>query len=89
MMTAAKRVRDDRLAGGGGERWPRHLEQREILAAAIEQNLIAETIDDLKAEDPGIETLRARKVRHLDTEMIQPLEFHRGHPVRLSTRADD
>jgi hypothetical protein len=43
----------------------------------------------LKAEDPGIETLRARKVRHLDTEMIQPLEFHRGHPVRLSTRADD
>ena len=67
----------------------RHLEQRQVLAAAIEQNLIAETVDDLQAEHAGIETLGAREVRHLDTEMIQPLEFHRGHRIRLSTSVDD
>jgi len=52
-------------------------------------NLIAKTINDFKAEDTGIEALGAREVRHFDTEMIQPLEFHRGHRIRLSTRADD
>jgi hypothetical protein len=56
---------------------------------ATSNNLIAETIDDLQAEDAGIETFRAREVRHLDTEMIQPLEFHRGHPNRLSTGIGD
>ena len=33
--------------------------------------------------------LGAREVSHLDTEMIQPLEFHRGHRIRLSTSVDD
>ncbi|MGA7870124.1 MAG: hypothetical protein WCA22_04420, partial [Candidatus Binatus sp.] len=89
VMTAAERVADDRLARGGVERRPRHLEQRKILSTAIEQDLIAETVDHLKAEDARIEAFRAREVRHLDTEMIQPLEFHRGHRIRLSTRVDD
>jgi hypothetical protein len=43
----------------------------------------------LKPKHAGIETLRAREVRHLDTEMIQPLEFHRGYRIRLSTRVDN
>ena len=89
MMTAAERVRDERFARGVVERRARHLEQRKVLAAAIEQNLVAETVNHLKAEDAGVETLRAREVRHLDTEMIQPLEFHRGHRIRLSTSVDD
>ena len=71
------------------KRRARYLEQGEILAAAIEQNLVAKTVNHLKAEDAGIETLCAREVSHLDTEMIQPLEFHRGHRIRLSTSVDD
>ena len=66
-----------------------YLEQGKVLAAAIEQNLVAETVNHLKAEDAGIEMLCAREVSHLDTEMIQPLEFHRGHRIRLSTSVDD
>src|SRR5271168_3530567 len=79
VMTAAERVRDDRLARSLVERRPRNLEKREVLAAAIEQHLIAETVNYSKAEDVCIEALREPKVRHFDTEMIQPLEFHGGH----------
>ncbi len=78
---------DFRAASSSGG--ARHLEQREVLAAAIEQNLVAETVNHLKAKDAGVETLGAREVRHLNTEMIQPLEFHRGHRIRLSTSVDD
>src|SRR5208282_3424 len=89
MMSAAERVRDYRLARGGAQPGPGHLEQRKVLAAAIEQNLIAKTVDDFKPEDTGIKALRPREVRHLDTKMIQPLKFHCAHRIRLSTRADD
>src|SRR5258708_237639 len=77
MMPAAERMRDYRLSCGVVERRTWHLEQRKVLAAAIEQYLIAKSVDDLKAEDAGVETLGARQVSHLDPEMIQPLEFHR------------
>jgi hypothetical protein len=88
MMTPAKRMSDYRLTRGGVERRPRHLEQRKVLTAAIEQNLVAETVDDLKAQHVGVEPFGTGEVRHFDTEMIQPLEFHRGHRIRLSTSVD-
>src|SRR5579862_3540239 len=46
MMAAAQRMPDDRLARGVVERRPGNLEQRQVLAAAIQQNLVAETVDD-------------------------------------------
>jgi hypothetical protein len=89
MMAVAERVCDERPPRGVIKRCARHLEESKVLAPAIEQNLVAETVDDLEAEDGGIETLRAREVSDLDTEMIQPLEFHRGHRIRLSTSVND
>ena len=82
MMTAAERMTDYLLARGGVQRGPRHLEQRKVLTTAIEQNLIAETIDDPKAENAGVKTFRAREVRHLDPKVIQPLKSHREHRIR-------
>src|SRR5271170_58217 len=89
VMAAAERVPDDRFARGLLDRRPRNLEQCKVLAAAIQQDLIAESVDYFKAKHLGIEALGAREVRHLNTKMIQPLEFHRGHRNRLSTRIDD
>ncbi len=86
MMTAAERMLDERFSRGVVERRARHLEQRKVLAPAIEQDLVAETVNHLEAENAGIETLGAGEVRHLNTKMIQPLESHR---IRLSTSVDN
>jgi hypothetical protein len=88
-MAAAQRMLDDGFARGLLDRRPHNLEQRKVLAAAIQQDLIAESVNYFKAQHLGIEALGAREVRHLNTKMIQPLEFHRGHRKRLSTRIDD
>ena len=82
MMTAAERMTDYLLARGGIQRRPRHLEQRQVLTAAIEQNLIAETIDDPKPENAGVKTFGPREVRHLDPKVIQPLKSHSEHRIR-------
>jgi hypothetical protein len=89
MMTAAERVCDERLSRSVVHRYARNLEERKVLAPAIEQNLVAKAVNYLKAMDDCVETFRAREVSDLDTEMIQPLEFHRGHRIRLSTSIDD
>ena len=80
-MAAAERMPDDHWRAAAAERRSRHLEQREVLSAAIQQDLIAEAGDDGKAEHLGIEALGARKIAHLDAKMIEPLQFHRGHRI--------
>ena len=77
-MTAAERMPDELRALGRRERRPRHLEQREVLPAAIHQNLIAEAGDDREPEHLDIETLGACEIAHLDSEMVEPLKFHRS-----------
>jgi hypothetical protein len=63
------------------KRWTLNLEQREILPAAIQQDLIAKSIDDPKAQNRGVKALGARQIPHFDSEMIESFVLH---AVRIS-----
>lgn len=72
----------ERLSFALGERRPLNLEQREILSAAIQQNLIAKPIDHRKAQNRGVKPFGAQQIPHFDPEMIESLDLH---TVRLAS----
>ena len=86
MMAATERMRNDRCTLAAVERWAAHLEQREILIAAMQQDLVAEARCHRESKHRGVKSLSAREVGYLDAKMIQPLQFHLVLWSKLSTR---
>ena len=78
----AKRMVYERSSFALGKRRPLNLEQRKILSAAIQQNLIAESIYNRKAQNRGVKAFGAWQIPYLDSEMIESLDLH---AVRLAS----
>lgn len=84
VMAPAKRMSDTRGTFGGAKGRPLHAEDREILIAALHQDLVTEAGDDAETENLGIETFGASQIRYLEAEMIEAFEFHRRASLRVS-----
>jgi hypothetical protein len=75
-MALAERLVDQVAALALCQLQSRDLEQREILPAAIEQNLIAKAIDHGESEHRRVEAFGAAEISHFDSEMIESFDFH-------------
>jgi hypothetical protein len=84
MMPPAQRIRYFRAALAFIGLCAAYLKQREVLTAAVQQDLISHPRDRAQPEYAGEKFLGPREVGHLDSEMIEPFEFDSPHAFNLT-----